>query len=209
MPAAQVRLKHVLDEIISGPYDVAAYETLRKLAKVVKAIIPIQGQHMGLTFTPDGIQFNADDQATATDCGFDAEMQGLTFQFLTAGALIGAGMPTNMFDGADLFSAAISSDPTFIKLSVTTDGNAPTGCEIVASGSPAAPIGISEGTAPSAFEIDLWAISAGVAVRAFPCGPLQAVAVVALESDADDPVCGSPNVVRWYTWVVNPNISGG
>ncbi len=182
----------------------------------------LSSQHPRLTkdvesaefFRPEGSQIPASTSLAHTNrCPWDGAVMstesGLVFQFTQPGALRPAGMPTNMFVDGQLWNTSVGSGSTYIILSCLTDGNLVTSCTIVPRGTPAAPIGIQAGTAPSSFEIDLYAIVLGVALKVIECDNPQAVAVVALETDAPDPVCGAANVVRHYTWVINPTLEGG
>lgn len=184
-------------------------KALNQLADAIEERTPIPGDGLGKTDTPHGRILRAEGATGGgggENCQFQAEVVEGVFRFTNAGSISGGGMPSNMVVTGELWSVAVPETGTrYIKLTVATDGNAVTSCELAASTTPANPIGITEGVAPSAFEIDLYVVINRVPYRVIGCRGLAATTSEALVTSALEPVCSGDPYVRHYTWIVTSN----
>jgi hypothetical protein len=180
-------------------------KTLNQIGRAIVERTPIAGDGLLHQKLPQGVILTNNAQGSEGDpgCIFQAEVAGGDFRFTTAGSILNGGMPSNMFSAGQLWSVAVGATETaYILLDVTTSGNALTGCTLRKSSTPADPIGITEGVAPAAFEIDLWVVINRVPYRVIGCGGLSAAPIVALTTSAESPVCSGDPYVRHYTWEV-------
>lgn len=182
-------------------------KTLNQMGRAIQERTPIAGPGLLAKTLPQGVILTSDGSSNGAggggSCQFHAEVADGTFRFLNAGLISGGGMPSNMFVTGELWSVAVPELGTrYIKLVVDTDGNAVTSSDIHASLSPASPISITEGVAPSSFEIDLWVVVNRTPYRVIGCGGLVATPVEALVTSAPEPVCSGDPYVRHYTWGV-------
>lgn len=193
-----------LGEIPPGKAAIITHGAYEDIKDAIRASKPIAGKGLKSRQTDDGIVLDLEDQDGQDPAPWDGEVvgdeDGAVFQFTMPGKLYGAGMPENMFDGTELLSLVIADNPTFIILKGTADGNVPTSSEIIARSTPAAPVGIQEGTAPSTFETDLWVIVGTKALRVVGRFNLRAVAKEALRTDKADPACAEGAWIFHYTW---------
>lgn len=160
---------------------------------------------------PGGLHMKNNGTGAGSSCPWDAAVStddegNTTFQFTMPGVLRPAGLPNNMFDeDGNLFSCIADSNPTYIILSCITDGSVVTGTTIIARSSPADPMGIQVNAAPSTFEIDLWVVANGVALKVIECSNPQARTYVALQTDKLDPICAGVPYDNHYSWEVVDN----
>lgn len=135
-------------------------------------------------------------------CPFDGVFDGENFQFTQAGALLGFGIPSNLFTSEGLNSFA-AGDGSFIKLSITAGAqNAFESCEIIVENSASPPMEVNLDSPPSSFKIDLWAIAGGNAIRIFGCGNVIAEVSEPLVVEKPDPQCLEDPFERYYSWSV-------
>jgi hypothetical protein len=160
---------------------------------------------MEIKETPQGIHIRGGMGGSESTCPFHGTVvtgeSSSVFQFLTPGAFGSAGLPTNMFDGTSLSSFTVTSS-CYIKLKVETNGISLISSEIVVDTSPAEPIPIELGTAPTEFEIDLWAIKDFKPLRIAPCGFSPVQPVESIRIGKDNPSCGEIPYDIYWTWGV-------
>jgi hypothetical protein len=179
-----------------------------RLARMEAQRHQAHGRHWGrsffhtLTQTPQATARAATRSACPWDGGVMTDGSGNHFfSFTQLGVLRSAGLPTNMFnpDGT-LWRSSLLGGMRYILLHVETDGNTCNTCEIQESSTPAAPLGIQEGTAPAAFDIDLFVCVGGTALKAVECANLVAEPYEALTTQKEDPECAGDPFVHHYSW---------
>lgn len=146
---------------------------------------------------------NAGARGSVQSCPFAATANGSTFKFVRPGSLNPVGMPTNMFDGSDIFSATITDDIIFLVGKVSTNGIVPTSWELELRTTPAEPTAATPNVLPSYFEFDMFAVLGRQTVmRIIDCGNLTALPVEYLVTDNPEPGCGVNPTVTHYSWEV-------
>lgn len=197
-------------------------KTLVRWGSLLKLLHEIYGADFKLSLDGfDPMEFagglhlkNAGAGGSGGPCPWDGEVttdgDGDTiFQFTMTGVLRPAGLPTNMFaEDGTLFSCACEDNPTYVILSCTTDGSVVTSTTIIARGTPANPIGIEINVAPASFELDLYVVANGIALKAIECANPQAKTYVALQTDKADPICAGVPYDNHYSWEITETDDG-
>lgn len=171
-------------------------------------VTPIGGTtHVELNTLPTAAE-------VAQVCPFDGVMQvggedQLQFRFTSLGVVTGYGLPDNMIeDGEPLILDVENGD--YIKLKLEADDfNHITLVEFIVENTKSDPIGVTENHAPTEFQIDLFAIVNGQALKLIGCGDLTVFPVMVLQTSKPEPQCAEEPFIRHYTWQFTTSIQYG